>query len=108
MKTTQKSLRRIKFKHLLTYLLDGRKIVAIGWNTSGNLKDKAHRYKLQLVQLCRDYGLTGTIDHKYCTEDTEADMKEALAEIIKLEAEYQDNVSVELPKGAVLYGSSCL
>ena len=52
--------------------------------------------------------MTGTVDPKYCTEDTEADLEVALAEIIKLDTEYQDNVSVDLriPPGAVLLGSS--
>ena len=52
--------------------------------------------------------MTGTVDPKYCTEETEADLEVALAEIIKLDTEYQDNVSVDLrlPKGAVLCGSS--
>ena len=120
MRTSRKPLMSIPFKHMLTDLLEEGIIVSPGWT---NIRDKAKHTKrqvsfnfvflnktnifcLQLTHLCQDYRLTGTVDHKYCTEGTEADMKVALAEIIKLDTEYQDNVGVELPPGAVLYGSS--
>merc|ERR1740128_961011 len=84
MRKSQTPLRSIKFKQVLTDLLEERKIIAIGWSSAA-IKDKAHNTKGRLSHLCREYRLTGTVDQKYCTEGTEADMEVALAEIIKLD-----------------------